>query len=971
MTSRGTWIGLGTVLAVASVALVGWSVSRAGPDDDAVTRQPLAPVEQRGVEPAPLEAPDKPAPSKPASTETTRAPAMAEDSELAEAIWVEGRVLLPAGTPSDERIEVVAKGKRFETVEHHSAMLETDGSFRVAFHPEAKRGRLTLKARYAHLPMPRRLNFLKLPKPLAPVTLRPVLGAWVTGVLLPPANLRDDDPWPESITVVLSFGGENRADGRSRTKHVTLDEDTFSFDFGAIPVVPKGRGYDVFARRSAWQKQTAQGRTLEVAEHRHIEVPMQLGAQILGRVVDESNKGVEALVKVTSAPSAATAGDTTSSMNVTSAEDGRFTAYGIPPGRVAAAVRAKGYTRVALEFGILDDGERVTDATLHVERGLSISGTVLWPDGTPASGAKVKLGAQEVSPVEADGQFVFTGLGPGTVRIDASAPSRTLRGEPAAEAAASMPWRSGAEVETGTSNIVLVLTPGATLRGNVSDEDGRPVNNFSISLRPGGTWSGSRNEMYFDAHGGFSMDGLQDGDWLISARGTEHSTGPSVRFTVAGKDARVDLTSFNQSGLSGTIVDDEGLPVPKVYVNATVDGRAHGLAGTQSLAASTSKDGTFEIYRLRPGSVELLIQKKGYLETHLSGLTLLPGELRSEIRIELRGDGRIEGFVRGFAAGSSARVRLKPTRSDYHDSVKVEADGSFAFARVAADTYQVELQVEGLPKTAVETNVFEGETAHVALEVSTSGLVRVHGVVSRRSEGLPDVEVSANGETSATVRSDANGRYELFVVPGNFLVLVNEPDNTTEREVEIPQGAEFRLDLELPTGSLGGHVVRENGKPETGVRIELAGDWMTLDTTIFGSEFRFDDLGPGKYRIEATMALNSVQRYVSAPTFVELGQNQSLDGIALVLKKPGRIVGHVADDAGLPVVGEAVLARATGDESGRWKRAKSDSAGRFQFKDLGPAEWIIATFKDSKVSASSTVVLVAGDEARVDLVVTP
>jgi hypothetical protein len=973
MTNRGTWIGVGTVLAAASVVLIGWYVFHDPPGTSPVARPSAAAEEQSALEPTPLTAIETPA-EAPAKVipESTRAPAMAEENELDDALWVEGRVLFPAGTPPDERAVVVAKGKRFETFEYHRVPVEPDGSFRVAFHPQTARGRLALEARYLHV-RPRRLNFPELPRPVPPITLEPELGAWLTGVLVPPEGLRDDDPFPESVYVIVNF------DGRNRKRYARLDGETFAFDFGAVPAgAPdahrRSPTYEFLVRPPLWLKLEQQVPALEVAEHRHVELPMQLGAQVLGRVVDEEGKGVEASISLTSIPIEAAAGNAANNKNATSSTDGQFFAYGVPPGRVAAVARAKGYVGIPLELGPLDDGGRVTDVTLLVERGPSISGSVVWPDGSPATGATVRTGKTSAT-VQADGQFALTGLGPGKVRVNAWGQPPTLAGEPPLAALERRPWRTSAEIDVGSSNVVLVLTSGATLRGTVSDEDGQPVDDFSILCFVEGP-GGRRTEVFSDALGIFSIDGLQEGHWRIRAQGTKHSSGPAVRVAITGREARVDLTIFNRAGLAGTVVDSDGVPVWKAGVSATVDGRPHGLTGRKTESTRTSKDGTFELSGLQPGSVTLRVKKVRYIDTGLSGIDLLPGERRDGLRLELNRGGRVEGLVRGLPAGSITEVRLRPTRSAYKDSTEVGADGRFVFQQVAEDTYRVVLQVEGLPPTEVEAHVREDETAHVVLAVETSGLVRVHGVVRRRSEGVPRIGIAARGDGGhSTARSDEDGSYELFVAPGEHSFFVQGHGSTTAREIEVPETAEFHLDLELPEGSIGGRVDRQNNGAG-GVQITLTGELAAHESTIFGPEFRFDDLDAGRYRIDASMALNMAQTYVSAPTFVELGQNQKLDGVVLVLKEPGHIVGHVTDSAGLPMIGTTVFARPVFARPGNigigsWERTSSDATGRFQFGDLGPAEWTVAVFKDGSYWASSSVVVQTGSEARVDLVASP
>src|ERR1043165_978325 len=93
-------------------------------------------------------------------TSATGDPASAEmDPELRDARWIEGRVVVPEGTPADEHVEIVADGDAFATRPLYRASIEADGSFRVAFAPKTTMGVLLLRARYLYLVTGRVVEF--------------------------------------------------------------------------------------------------------------------------------------------------------------------------------------------------------------------------------------------------------------------------------------------------------------------------------------------------------------------------------------------------------------------------------------------------------------------------------------------------------------------------------------------------------------------------------------------------------------------------------------------------------------------------------------------------------------------------------------------------------------------------------------------------------------------------------------------
>src|SRR6185503_16820155 len=114
------------VLALAGAALWFTTASRTTRGARPVESEaPAAEVEREAapLAPAPANAPkaedededeDAEPAAVPAATPAHRESAAANESELARAQWIDGRVLFPPGTPDDERVFVTASGKKFE-----------------------------------------------------------------------------------------------------------------------------------------------------------------------------------------------------------------------------------------------------------------------------------------------------------------------------------------------------------------------------------------------------------------------------------------------------------------------------------------------------------------------------------------------------------------------------------------------------------------------------------------------------------------------------------------------------------------------------------------------------------------------------------------------------------------------------------------------------------------------------------------
>ena len=126
---------------------------------------------------------DAPAP------EATREP-KAEDPLSApdQAIWVEGRVELPEGTPLDEELTVEARGKVFPGSKtkrrRHRVPVARDGRFRVALAPGTTSGQLRVRGDYLFQPGP----YAWKPDQEEEVVLRPALGGFLTYQIEQPAG---------------------------------------------------------------------------------------------------------------------------------------------------------------------------------------------------------------------------------------------------------------------------------------------------------------------------------------------------------------------------------------------------------------------------------------------------------------------------------------------------------------------------------------------------------------------------------------------------------------------------------------------------------------------------------------------------------------------------------------------------------------------------------------------------------------
>src|SRR6185503_16833268 len=199
--------------------------------------------------------------------------------------------------------------------------------------------------------------------------------------------------------------------------------------------------------------------------------------------------------------------------------------------------------------GLIDGASGdVRDVVLTLERGLSIEGTVVWPDGRLAEGGSVSASGRSgvgFGEVEA-GRFRIYGLKEGDYRIEATARGKSFEGN------AVVPV-----VNAGEKSLRLVLdeTPIWSVSGTVVDQEGQPVDRFwAYADCLAGTDSSTTGS------GHFVLNGLRAGECAVHVQANGYL--PSEQRIVVGP--RVEPLHFvlAPAGIvRGRVIDARGNPV--------------------------------------------------------------------------------------------------------------------------------------------------------------------------------------------------------------------------------------------------------------------------------------------------------------------------------------------------------------------------------------------------------------------------
>ena len=953
----------------------------------------------------------------------------AAEAELADALWVEGRVRLPAATPVGETVLLEAKGRDFEHRGPHRSEPRADGTFRAAFSRKTRTGWLVLHAEHLYLDRPFRL------KPASPpvdIVLEAQLGGRIEGQVL--AHLAPDER-------ALLVGAEVRLEGEPQgnlvlddfglERKTALAED-LSFSFGGLP---PGYVYRVDCDSGVVTRVTVRDLSVQPGETTRVELAPTPGARVSGRVVDEQGRPVaDVELRVFSAAEAERWRRREDRVPVD--EEGRFVERGIHPGAVALAVKAPGRVGRRIDLGELVDAEYADGVEVVLAAGHALAGVVLWPDGEPVSKARVTARQDPPRPdgkppfpirsgyfderereleTGLDGTFRFAGLRPSSVDLIVSAVVPDAKGR---RKRSGPRWKVTLEdVAPDSEELVVTLTAGIVLTGRVTDDLGLALGDFTVQAMPSGaggpmSWYDASQGVarrFRGAGGSFALEGLEAGRWQVRALASGHLECAPVELELAPDGAGLRLVLNRATVLSGLVLDPSGKPVQGASVVANEARASRWERMNNKHADRTDEHGAFTVKRAPVGSVELQARWKRTAPSEVLTLELEPGQVETGITLVLREGARIVGTLVSGAGDTVAGRTIELSGGSLGPlgrHARADAGGAFSFDDLPPGQYQLvghpsiervqSLTADGQARwlaaqsarVYADVTIEGGETVHVVLGAPPENPVRVTGVVSRSGRGLEGARVSVRPSSGSRVRSaetDASGSYEVTLdEPGEYTFELNHQGIRHSVREAVPDVEVHVVDFELSASAVSGRVFGPDGKPVERVLVELAATLETAESRSFGvsgldrtdgdGSFRFEGVAPGAYRLTAGEPGwdSSEQGYGSVQIEVEVAAGEETGGLELQLESGAFVSGTVRDSGGRPVSGAAIYVRGEGGAViSRWP-TETDGAGRFRTRALNSGTWTLSARRGAEASPESAPVRLApGGTAEVDLELGP
>ncbi|MHB8997975.1 MAG: carboxypeptidase-like regulatory domain-containing protein [Thermoanaerobaculia bacterium] len=422
---------------------------------------------------------------------------------------------------------------------------------------------------------------------------------------------------------------------------------------------------------------------------------------------------------------------------------------------------------------------------------------------------------------------------------------------------ASTPDRAPRVIGARVSSLpdVLSLPTGPSVRGRLTDAEGRPVPGARVAVR---TWVAPNLPLPLirtadaKADGAFEVMALPAGraEWLARAHG----------FAPASRGVSVEVESIDL----GKIVMQPELKVPVEVRDDRGEAVARATLIVGSTAAgTTAANGSARISVAAGESFELSVQAERHRPAKVEITPPFPKMIRVTVKRSFRVTGRLTDVTGKPMPNGSVEAHRDDGSFSRH---QIETDGRFALDLDAGVAHELEFRstqsgVETLPVPEGQP----GELRDVGDIIAPTGVVAFGRIVSGPDAApvagarvwLP--RPSASGPVLAwafrdvlQAVSDSDGAFELAGLPNTSCLLrIDAAGFASYRQAVSPDESSERVDLGEIRLDIGSNVVvRVDRELDEGaeVRADLGGRGMPMDMVrapLVGGRATFANMPPG------------------------------------------------------------------------------------------------------------------------------
>ncbi len=595
--------------------------------------------------------------------------------------------------------------------------------------------------------------------------------------------------------------------------------------------------------------------------------------------------------------------------------------------------------------------------------GLTLSGTVRDPQGTPIAGAEVSIaasGQQSLVSVRCAtcGELLMSCHGPTTQQLIEGlladhkgelVPGATTRTDAEGKfrfesimGISFTVWANAPGLGTGVKEraapgdpVDLFLPALRSITGRLRDEEGQPVQ--------GRVWAVSRRlarpvSVTADAAGRFQITGLGEGPFYVLA--TAPGRLPSEREQVEAGPEPVTLTLQAPRTLEVRLVS-QGQPIAGVV----------RLSGDHLTREQVAKGGLAQITPLYPGRL-MVSAVSGELSSAPQSVSL--DSLLTQVTLTLDKGGTLAVSVLDETEQPvpSPTVELLATSGELIATRKLGTGDLGVLGPYGAGDYLVRASAEGFNAATMPVTVKAGETR---VDVSLQKGTLISGkVIDEYGRAAPGVSVLVT-PTGDNVLSDAEGKFRAPVPsPGLYSLHAHHSDwGGGEVKVQAPK-ADVVLQLEARAGAAV--TVSLEGRRVEGASVILfhsKGNFRSDRPSGADGVVMMRGLPPDSYTLVATHP----DFLPSERQTLKLEEGQLLQ-VTAELKSGAPVKGQVVDAQGLPVPNVMVAVQPRGAEP-----VATDTSGNFSVGPLRPKGMYAVVVLQRGLEQADRVIATAGGDA--------
>ncbi|MCF6409864.1 carboxypeptidase regulatory-like domain-containing protein [Pseudalkalibacillus salsuginis] len=727
--------------------------------------------------------------------------------------------------------------------------------------------------------------------------------------------------------------------------------------FGFSNLTPGSYSVTVSAENFATH---SQGVIVRSDETSIVEITMTaLAGNIAGNVTDNQGNPIGGAVLVLRQAQS----DIIVARTVTNNE-GVYSLPSIEPGMYQLASLATDFQSIVTGVNVLSNQTSIANFQL-VPQPSAITGSVLnGTTGDPIAGASVEvrildLNGAVISNTFTDpgGQFLVTGLSPGFYSIVASAKDFQTN-------AASIVLGPN---ELETVNISLLPSPGA-LTGTIRNaQTGETLTGAEILIN---NQNGVRVQSTLsDSEGEYLFNGLPPGDYTIVV------SAESFQTAITGVVVEQNYTKVRNISLEPNPGSISGAVTP------IVDNTIINLFTSDSVLVSSTvatQSGEFIFPNLAPGSYVISAAAPNFA-ADVVGAAVISNQT-TEVTLSLIPDpSMISGQVSGTDGQpiGNAIIRVIDLNENVIRTGATEANGRYSIGNLPPGSFQVVVSAPNTGSQMTGVTLTPGSSQSLDFVLTFDPGSAIGEIFNPNGDPISGVTVilrDEHGGFIASVLSNSFGAYKFEdLSPGSYNIVATAPNFSTETIgviIQSNQVSSANITLTNVVGDISGRVVDENGQPITGSNIQLKllnEVSFLLQTAVAQSDgtFRFDDLAPGRYLINA-----SKEGFAAKTVSVDVTAGSTTNVTVSLSPITSTLAGIVRNElTGDPIAGARVEVNSLTGIFLAYTVSNQD--GTFELTNLPPQTVVVSISASSFGSDALTVNLIPNETTNVTVQLHP